>query len=460
MRLSICLTLLCLSACSAIPNAQQDMADINLPQQWSNLHVKTSQGKAEELIYERWWTSFEDAKLNYVIETALQKNNSLQQAAYSLQQSLLQVHSAIGDLFPSLSANANASSSKSLEGGPSSRHFGSSANISFQLDVFGKLLKNKDAKQWLAQASMEDRQSVAMSVSTQTADLYWQLAHINKKLELSQKNIEAAEQLFKMVEVKYKYGAAARMDLLSSEQSINQQRNTLKSLQHQHEQIKNALAVMIGEMPQIKLDEPQELSDISKFPVLQQNIPAEVLDNRPDIRAARLRLMADMANVSVRVRDFFPSLNLGASATMGGSSLSKILSNPQGALSLGVALPFLNVPDNIINLKVSQIQYQADLSAYKNKLYTALSEVENAHSQYRQLMEQHELLEKNLQDARQIERMRMVRYQNGADSLQDLLNAQTNTRQAEQSLLDNELALHQNFLTRYNALGGKPLVFE
>ena len=95
MRLSICLSLLCLSACSAIPNAQQDMADINLPQQWSNLHVATNQDKTEELVSERWWTSFEDAKLNYVIETALQKNNSLQQAAYSLQQSLLQVNSAI-----------------------------------------------------------------------------------------------------------------------------------------------------------------------------------------------------------------------------------------------------------------------------------------------------------------------------------------------------------------------------
>ncbi|MBR3425201.1 MAG: TolC family protein, partial [Neisseriaceae bacterium] len=174
--------------------------------------------------------------------------------------------------------------------------------------------------------------------------------------------------------------------------------------------------------------------------------------------AARDRLMADMATVDLRVRDFFPTFGLNLGVSAGGSQLSNIVADPVGSAALNVALPFLNFPDNVLNLKVSQVKYQSDLAAYKNTLYTALSEVENSLSQYNQLNQQHKLLKQNLETTRRLEKMRQVRYNNGADDLQKLLDAQSDTRQAEQAVVENELALYQNFLTRYVALGGKNIL--
>ena len=107
-----------------------------------------------------------------------------------------------------------------------------------------------------------------------------------------------------------------------------------------------------------------------------------------------------------------------------------------------------------MNLKVSQLQYRSDLADYRNKLYTALSEVEDSYAQYNQLNKQHALMSENLIAARKLERMREVRYENGADDLDKLLSAQKNTRTIEQNVIDTELSLYQNFLARYTALGG------
>lgn len=455
-QLLIALTLT-LTACAAVPNAVQDMANVPVPDAWQHA---TASDKTIDNLPNRWWEHFEDAELNRLMDTALEKNSSLQQAAFSLQQSLLQLDLATADLLPSVSASANASRRKPLDGGTVTKGYSSSANLSLPIDLFGKLLKSRDVRKWAAAASAEDKQRIAFGVTTQVAELYWELGSLNKKISLAEQNLAASEKLTDLVRAKYKHGAAAEMDLLSAERSLRNQQSSMAALRHQHNQTRNALAVLIGEMPETQINEPKGLPDSFRLPELAVNLPAEVLDNRPDIRAARNRLMSDMATVDVRVRDFFPSFNLNLGVSAGGSELSKIVADPVGSLALNMALPFLNFPDNVLNLKVSQVQYQSDLAGYRNTLYTALSEVENAASQYRQLTEQNALLNKNLQTARRLEKMREVRYKNGADDLQKLLDAQNETRSAEQSLVENELALYKNFLTRYTALGGVDVLEE
>ena len=447
---------LTLCACAAVPNAQQDMANIALPQAWQQGETKTA-----DALPALWWEAFGDPKLNEFENKALAQNVSIQQAAFALQQSLLQLNLSTADLLPSLSASAGARASKALESGAStSKSFSSNAGISWQIDLFGKLLKARDVSRWSAKATAEDRQKVALAITTQVAELYWQLGSLNKKIALAEQNLSATEKLTDIVRSKYKHGAASEMDLLSAERSLRQQQSSMAALRHQHNQTHNALAVLVGEMPESDMVEPKTLPQPFRLPELRVEVPAEVLDNRPDIRAARARLMADMATVDMRVRDFFPSFGLNLGVSAGGSALSKIVADPVGSAALNLALPFLNFPDNVLNLKVSQVKYQSDLAGYKNTLYTALSEVENASSQYHQLNQQHKLLQQNLETARRLEKMRKVRYDNGADDLQKWLDAQSDTRSAEQSLVDNELSLYKNFLSRYVALGGKDILTE
>ncbi len=451
IRLSVLCTALILCGCAAVPDAPRDMANIALPHDWQQ--APSAQPQQNAALPAQWWRAFNDPELSRLIDTALRQNNDLAVAAFNLQNALLQSDAATAELLPKLSASASGSSSKSLEGGASSRKFGMSGGVSFQVDLFGRLLKARDARQWQARATAEDRHNVALTVATKTASLYWQLAALNRQITLSEQNLANARQLRDMVKVKYEAGAVAQMEVLSTEQSVRNQEDAAAILVHQRTQARNALAVLLGEIPGTHFGELPDVPAAAP-PGLPATLPAEVLDHRPDVRAARMRLMADMANVSIAVRDFFPVLNLSANAAGGGTHLSDIVANPTGSLALGVLLPFLNMPQNAINLKTSQNQYQANLAQYKKTLYTALSEVEDAFSQQTQLEQQAALLTQNLTAARQLETMRKVRYEVGADALQELLNAQDNTRAAELALLQNRLARYQNFLTRYVALGG------
>lgn len=457
LKQSLIILSLMLTACAAVPNAPQDMAAIPTPNQWQHAQINQTAQALPNL----WWEAFADTQLNALENKALAQNSSILQAAYSLQQSLLQLDLATADMLPSLSASANARASKPLDsGGSVSKSYSSNAGISWQLDLFGKLLKARDISKWTARATAEDRQKVALAITTQVAELYWELGSLNQKIALSEQNLQASQKVTDLVRTKYKLGAAAEMDLLSAERSLRQQQVSIENLRHQRNQVKNALAVLVGEMPESDMVEPKTLPQPFRLPELRVEVPSEVLDNRPDIRAARARLMADMATVDMRVRDFFPSFGLNLGVSAGGSALAKIVADPVGSAALNLALPFLNFPDNVLNLKVSQVKYQSDLVGYKNTLYTALSEVENASSQYHQLNQQHKLLQQNLETARRLEKMRKVRYDNGADDLQKWLDAQSETRSAEQSLVDNELSLYKNFLSRYVALGGKDILTE
>ncbi|MBR6025983.1 MAG: TolC family protein [Neisseriaceae bacterium] len=456
MRLSVLSIALLLSACAVIPDAPSDMAGIALPEQWQVVEKNNT----AYILPAHWWEVFNDDDLSALINHALENNSSLEKATYSLQQSLLQLDMATADMLPSVSASGSVGARKPLNSGNEkwSKSYSSSANVSFQLDLFGKLLKMRDVRKWLAQASAEDKQQIAIAVTTQVADLYWQLGSLNQKIALSQQNLSNSQKQLEFVHLKYKHGALAQMDVLSSEQDFRQQQNSLNSLELRATQLRHALSVLVGQMPEAPINEPKSLPEKFYIPDLKVNLPSEVLDNRPDIRASRMRLMSDMANVSVKVRDFFPSIDLGAGVSTGGSELAKILSDPVGSLSLRLALPILNVPDNILNLKVSQIQYRSDLADYRNKLYNALSEVEDAYAQYNQLNKQHALMSENLIAARKLERMREVRYENGADDLDKLLSARKNTRTIEQNMIDTELSLYQNFLARYTALGGSDVL--
>ncbi|MBQ9619590.1 MAG: efflux transporter outer membrane subunit [Neisseriaceae bacterium] len=447
------LTLVCLlalSSCATVPNAVEDIQNIPTPEKWQNAQAEEEK---VSLPYD-WWKNFEDPELNRLMAISLNHNKDIQMAAYNLQAALLQLSSATADLFPSInSVGGNASSQKSLEGGSSSRHFGLGGGIGFQVDLFGKLINSRDVKSWLAQASAEDQENVRLAVTTKTADLYWQLAAKNQEIALTTQDVANAQKLFELMQVKYKVGAVAQMDLLTSEQNLHSQQNQLVSLQHQRRALHNALAIFIGESTEASFQEPTQLPEILP-PDLPVNLPDTVLDHRPDIRAARMRLMADMENVNVALRDFFPSINVTGNVSTGGNSLSSIAKNPMGSVGLNLLLPIFNLPDNIIHFKTQKINYQSNLIAYRNTLFSALSEVENAHSEQQQLLEQNTLLTQNRDQAKKIERMRQVRYEQGADALQDYLNAQNSSRSAERSLLNNRLAIYQNFLTRYVALGG------
>jgi len=176
--------------------------------------------------------------------------------------------------------------------------------------------------------------------------------------------------------------------------------------------------------------------------------------NRPDLRAAQYRLQQNLGNIAIAERDYYPDLTLGANLGTSANRLLELLHNPIGAISANITLPFLNAHKKELARREAETSYQQNLANYRQTLYRALGETQNAILNLKQSQDEARHLQERLAQAKDIENLTRIRYQAGAASLQDVLDKENATRGVEESLLTNRYEQLTRSLTLHLALGG------
>lgn len=242
------------------------------------------------------------------------------------------------------------------------------------------------------------------------------------------------------------------LELREAEQSLASQQAALSLLRQQRVETRHALAILFNAAPgsatlgAVLPTEPQQLS-ADDMPAVAAGLPAELLGRRPDVRAAELRLRESLVSADATRASYYPSLTLTGSLGGASSSLANVLANPGGMLGAGLLLPFLNQTAMKLNAELSKVRYQEAAVNFRQSLYQALSEVENALSARTQYAQQ-------LAAARDVERLYELRYRAGAATLKLWLDAQEKRRSAELALAENQYNRLNNQVTLYKALGG------
>ncbi len=435
---------------------------VQTPTQWEQSGKAT--GTAAAASIDRWWQQFDDPALTLLIDTALARNNDLAAATLRVRQAQLQAGLAGTALSPTFSASASSSASRSLDSSnaPSSRGSGVSASVSYEVDLWGKLASSRNAAEWEARASAQDRESTAQALVASTAGLYWQLAYLNERYASGEQSLAYARQTLELVQAQYRAGAVSSLEVREAQQTVTTQQSTLSQLQQQRVETRNALAILLDAPPtQLTLQgtlkaEPQQL-DTQPLPEVAAGLPADLLGRRPDLRAAELRLRSTLASGDATRASYYPSLTLTGSLGTSSSSLLNLLSNPVATLGAGLALPFLRQTEMKLSNQLSQAQYEEAVVTFRQTLYQAFADVENALSSRTQLAEQGALLTQRLEAAREVERLYEVRYRAGAAPLRTWLDAQESRRAAELALSENRLSQYNALATLYKALGGGAL---
>jgi outer membrane protein TolC len=201
--------------------------------------------------------------------------------------------------------------------------------------------------------------------------------------------------------------------------------------------------------------DPENLSLVT-LPTIPAGLPAQLLGRRPDLRATELRLREYLADTDAARASFYPALSLTGSLGSASTELSDMLNNPITALVSSLTFPFLNWNTLELDLKVSQAEYDEAVVNFRQTLYEAMEEVENALSNRDHLAGQGSHLDENLAAAREVERIYEVRYKSGSGILKDWLDAQDTRRTAEESVAENLYNQLANFVVLYQALGGEP----
>ncbi|MCX8769823.1 TolC family protein [Vibrio parahaemolyticus] len=190
------------------------------------------------------------------------------------------------------------------------------------------------------------------------------------------------------------------------------------------------------------------------MPSLSVGAPSDLLIRRPDIKAAIYEVKAALANKDAADLDYLPKLTL--TGALGGSSqaLKDLLSNPIGSLGADMTLPFLQWNEMKNSQAIADLDYQSAIVSYRQVLYAAFQDVENALSAREKLKYQSARLQEQYDAASAAESIYAARYQYGSTSIMDYLNAQEETRNAQASLLENRYNQFLAQVTLYQSLGG------
>lgn len=448
-----------LAACQTTPRADPPP----LPADW---HAPTPASKAAPLQVphdQAWWLDFGDPMLARMIDAALARNGELASATVRIRNAQLRVGTATRALFPSVSGSAGGSASRTPvppgQSAPGSwqRSYSASAGVSWELDLWGRLRDTRSVAQWEAQATGDDRDAFALSLSGNVARQYWQIAALQARIDRADQSLALAERTLRMMRVQYEAGAISGLDLAQVEQSLLGQQASRQTLQQQLLEAGNTYSLLF-DLPPPQLPAGLAVDTVqaqqARIPAVPAGTPADVLLRRPDLRAAHLRLESTLLNVRIVRKSFLPGISLTGNVATGGNTVKDILANPTRSLGVGLSLPFLDVGEMIRQPQIASNDYEIAVHGYRQSVYRALADVENALTALDAQQRQVRLQEQALATARRVERMNEVRYRAGASQLRFWLDAQEALRQAELALIDARFGALQAAADLNLALGG------
>ena len=447
-----------LAGCANTPYQQPAL---NLPAQWQHAAEGQTQTAADATYGDRWWTAFGDEQLNTLIDLALQRNNNLAAAAYTVRNAQLEAGNAAGDRLPTPSAGLNYNRSRELTGAENTnRSYNANLGVSWEIDLWGKLAAAQRRAEWEARATEQDRQATAQALVATVATIYWELATLNHKITSQQQSVTTAAKTLELAQVQHQAGAISGLGVAQARQTEASQRAMLADLEQQRVEKRNALAILFDAPPE-QLPEAAHnphLPDLAQLPPVPAGLPASILARRPDLQAAEQRLRKSLVHVDVVRTSYYPTLSLTGALGGSSTSLSNVLANPVATLGAGLALPFLRLGEMQRNTAIARNSYEQAIIHFRQTLYAALADAENALSARTQLQQQSDQQAIALEQAKRAEQLTEVQYRAGAVPLKTWLDAQESRRSATLAWQNVQLARAINQVTLYKALGGSAVV--
>jgi multidrug efflux system outer membrane protein len=423
--------------------------------------------QAASLATLKWFEIFKDDKLQELIRTALQQNYDLRDAVARVEAARAEVGITRSAQFPNFDANGAVEINRLSRNGETplppqllssqNRNFGQATLglLSFEIDLWGRLRRSTEAARANLLSADENRKAVITTLVSDVATAYLSLRELDYELEISRRTLETRRQSLELTKSRQTGGVSTLLDLRQAEQLVDTAAQAIPVIEQNIGQTENRIRLLLGENPG-EVMRGDILTAQHFSPEVPAGLPSELLERRPDIRAAEETLIAANAQIGVARAAYFPQLSL--SGILGGQStqLSSLFSGPASAWSLvpQVSQPIFTAGRLKSGVKLAQAQQESALVQYEKTIQTAFYEVSNsliAHQRVRESREQQEALVVALQDRL---RLAYVRYRGGVDTQLNALDADRDLFQAELTLAQIRLDELLTVVQLYKALGG------
>lgn len=448
-----------LSACSLIPEYERPVAPV--PGQWPLGSAYPAQAGDQQADI-AWQSFFQDPDLQQLIGTALDNNRDLRIAALRVEAFRAQHRIQRSDLFPSIAAEASgvrqrlpADLSPSGTEVISSQYSVSLGLASYELDFFGRVrsLESQALEQYLA--SEEAQRSARISLIAEVANGWLAWRSDRDLLIIAQNTRQAYENSLRMIQQRVEVGTAADLVLTQASSALYSAKVQEARYQRLVAQDQHALQQLVGKgfsVEQIGFGKLQE-AILADLPV---GLPADLLQNRPDILAAEHRLKSANASIGAARAAFFPRISLTASGGTASSELSGLFESGSKAWTFApqLSLPIFNAGRLAGNLEYAKIQKEIQVSEYERAIQTAFREVADGLAARGTYVSQLQSERGAVDNAHRYLDLAEQRYGAGVDDYLTVLDAQRALFGAEQQLLVSRSNQLSSEIALYKALGG------
>lgn len=410
-----------------------------------------------------WWRLYQDPMLDQLVEEAFQHNTDLRVAIANVARVRAVLRETRAGRLPDVGVSAGASYARVPEtqvppgADRESASFDAGLNVSYEVDLFGRVTRSIEAGRADLAAEEAARDSVRVMVAAETARAYGDAAAAAARLEVAERSLALIERTRALQIRITEAGRGTGLDVARVTSLAEQQRASLSPLRAERDAALFRLAALTGRAPAALSPAAGARRTILR---LDQPIPVgdgmQLLARRPDIREAERRLAASTARIGVATADLYPRVTLGGQAGATGPSLGNLFTGGpiRWLLSSLISWSFTDQETVRARIRAAEATSEADLARFDGAILTALRETETALSAYRNEIERRAALLGARDAAARAAELERLRLRAGRSDSLAVLDAERTLAAAEAALADSDARLVSDQIDLFRALGG------
>lgn len=425
------------------------------------------EGKGD--VVDGWWHSFNDAELDALIIQAVQSNKDLETALSRVNQARAVRREAFLDLFPTVTSQGTYTRShvptRTFAGNafPAQRshidneYYAAGFDAVWELDLFGRVRRGVEARDAESAASIAELRDAIRIVVSEIARNYFILRGTQQQVAVAKENAKTQEQVVKIAQALFKGGQSTEFDVVRAKAQLSNTLATVPALEARAQAALYRIAVLCGKQPS---EVSPDLGKTKSLPTYAGPVtigdPAGLLQRRPDVKVAEMRLAAATAGIGVAKGDLFPKVTFTGSVSLQAHTLGDLGSKDSDAFRLlpSISWPAFNLGRVFANIDQAEAIRDGALAQYEQAVLVALEDTESALVQFSASRQRRDLLTQSVENSGRAVQIARTQYENGLIDLLPVLDAQRVALTSQLELAQSQTELLTTLVGLFKALGG------
>jgi multidrug efflux system outer membrane protein len=433
-----------------------------LPEQWSGQ-------AATEQVSATWWKAYGDPVLDRMVDDALMHNLDLRRAIAVVEEARAALGIADADRYPTVSGKAAATRNRVSQESiitvppgvnPKYTDYQASVNVSYEIDFWGKYRRATEAARAELLGSEFNREAVRLALTSDVAKGYFRLRALDAQVAITQRTISTRQASTALQRMRFESGFSSEFDLRQVEAEAARAQALLPSLEQQASAQETALSVLTGRSPRALFAQPVErgaaIDALTVPPAVPAGLPSEILERRPDLRAAEQSLIAANARIGQAKAAYYPSISLTGFFGAESTSLGDLFKASSRMWQFGgsAAQLIFDADRTKSQVRVSEARQQQALAQYQSSIQNAFKDAFDALVAQRKAREVVDAEQLRINAVQSAMKLAQLRYDNGVASLLDVLDAERSLLDAQLNRVDAQRAQLSATADLFKALGG------